>query len=534
MKRRALVVLWGVCVARIAAADRVAVQVVDSAGDGSYIEPGAAAGLAAGMKVHFGGQNVAIVDCTEKTCTIRAVLPIGTAGTADAQLADAGHTEKLPPPRQLSAFKDQWPAAVRPATHQKVDAVPLGETALRGTNHLAVYGNLFGNLDKDGSGGQAEARVVASFDRVVDAPLGADVDAALRLFGTGWDSGSNKPLFVRAAMLRWGDPADPSIAIGRLRYAATSVGMLDGGRVAYHAGHLELAAFGGIVPDAVNGVPSTSASRFGTEITYDVPSDWHPHVALAAHGSTWNGAIDERRLSLNASANHGSSWLTAWSELQLFDANNPWGAPTVDVTGAGATYEWRHRGNHLGFDVTFLRPERSLRLAAALPASWLCAQKTLPGMMTEPCLGGDYWAAATVSGGMVGDDYSVEAVGSLGTTQSLDTQNDLSAYVRGELGARAHRAVLAVSGGHESFAAWEAADVGFASSVSRFDVSLTYRPERLDYAAATSAYVLHSLVTDLHWSVAAAFDVAIEAMGTTGADRDVLELLTTLAWRPLP
>src|SRR4029077_10269355 len=106
---------------------------------------------------------------------------------------------------------------------------------------------------------------------------------------------------------------------------------------------------------------------------------------------------DERRLSLNATANHESTWLTSWAEVQLFDANNPWGAPSVDITGAGAGGEWRHRGNNLGLDVTFLRPERSLRVAAALPQSWLCATKTLPGMMKEPCLGSDFWLAATAS-----------------------------------------------------------------------------------------------------------------------------------------
>jgi hypothetical protein len=524
-----------VLVSHAAFADRIAVRVVDAAGDTSYIAPGTTAGLAAGMHVRIGGRDLTLVECTEKTCSVHAALPLGASGTADAQEQVAPRTEKLPAPKPLESFRDQWPATVRPATTQQVQAVPLGETAGRGDNHLAVYGHMFGNLDKDGSGGQIEAQVVGSFDRISDSAFGADVDASVRLFGTGWDTGSRAPLFVRAAMLRYGDPGDPSLAIGRLRYAATSVGMLDGGRAAYHVGHLELAAFGGIVPDAVSGAPSTAASRFGTEITYDAPTPWHPHVALTAHGSTWNGQIDERRLSLAASANHDSTWLTSWAEVQLFDANNPWGAPSVDVTGAGASGEWRHRGNHIGLDVTFLRPERSLRLASALPQSWLCATKTLPGTMAEPCLGSDFWAAATVSGGLVGDDYSLEAVGSLGTTQSLDAQGDVSGYVRGELGSRPHRAVLAVSGGHESFSAWEAADIGIATSPSpRFDLSLTYRPERLDYVAATNAYVLHSLVTDLHYSLSAAFDFALSAVATTGADRDVLALLTTLAWRPLP
>ena len=122
-----------------------------------------------------------------------------------------------------------------------------------------------GNLDKDGSGGQIEGQVVASFDRISDQPLAADVDAAVRLFGTGFDTGSRVPLFVRAAMLRCGDANDPSLAVGRLRYAATSVGMLDGGRAAFRTGHLELAAYGGLVPDPISGAPSSGASRFGAE-----------------------------------------------------------------------------------------------------------------------------------------------------------------------------------------------------------------------------------------------------------------------------
>lgn len=525
-------------VAHVASADRVTVRVVDGAGDTSYIEPGAASGLKKGMKAHFGGRDVTITECTDKTCAVHATLPIGTTGVADATPVAAGGApagEKLPAPKPLGEFKDQWPEAVRPATQQKVEAVPLGETASRGDNHLTIYGHMFGNLDKDGSGGQIEARLVGTFDRISESALGADVDAAIRLFGTGSDSGAKIPFFVRAAMLRFGDPNDPSIALGRLRYAATAVGMLDGGRAAFHVGHLELAAYGGIVPDPVSGAPDTGASRFGAEAIYDSPTGWHPHLAVNAHGSTWNGAIDEKILSVAGAAQKDSVYLNGWSDIQMFDAGNPWGAPSVDVTGAGASGEWRHRGSHVGLDFTFLRPERSMRLAAALPQSWLCATKALPGKMPETCLGSDYWLAATFSGGLAGSGYTVDAVGSIGTTQSLDTQNDVSGYVRTELGPREHRAILAISGGHSSFAAWEAADLGVAISPSRqTDLAVTYRPERLDYAAQTDAFVLHSLVVDLHYNVSAAFDFALSALGTTGADRDVLALLTTFAWRPLP
>ncbi|MBV8756040.1 MAG: hypothetical protein JO257_02120 [Deltaproteobacteria bacterium] len=536
MKKLPLLLLL---VAHAAFADRITVRVIDSAGDTSYIDGGTVSGLRAGMHVRFGARDVTIAECTEKTCAVHASLPVGTTGVADAsaQATQPGAPpgEKLPAPKPLDAFKEQWPEAVRPATQQQVQEVPLGETATRGSNHLAVYGHMFGNLDKDGSGGQIEARIVGSFDRITDSALGADVDAAIRLFGTGFDSGSRVPFFVRAAALRWGDAADPSIALGRLRYAATSVGMLDGGRAAFRTGHLELAAYGGLVPDPISGVPGTSASRFGAEAIYDAPTGWHPHLAVNAHGSTWGGQVDERILSIAAAAQKDALFLNAWGDVQMFDANNPWGAPAIDVTGAGASGEWRHRGSHVGLDFTFLRPERTLRLAAALPQSWLCATKALPGVMPETCLGADYWLASTVSGGIAGDGYAVDAVGSIGQTQSLTLQTDFSGYVHGELGPRAHRAVLAVSGGHSAFSAWEAADLGLAMSPSRrVDLAVTYRPERLDYAAQSEAFVIHSLVLDLHYSVSAAFDFALDALGTTGQDRDVLALLTTLAWRPLP
>ncbi|HSN26476.1 MAG TPA: hypothetical protein VLT45_09325 [Kofleriaceae bacterium] len=299
-----------VLVAHAASAERVTVRVVDAAGETAYIEPGSTSGLHAGMRVRIGGRDVTISECTEKSCSVqtgRNPLPIGATGSVDATGGGGaqGGTpagEKLPAPKPLSEFKDQWPEAVRPATQQHPDAVPLGETAGRGDNHLAIYGHMFGNLDKDGSGGQIEARVVGSFDRITDGALGADVDAAIRLFGSGFDSGSRVPFFVRAATLRWGDADDPAIAIGRLRYAATSVGMLDGGRAAFHTGNFELAAYGGIVPDPTSAAPDTGASRFGAEAIYDSPTGWHPHVAVNAHGSTWNGAIVERIPSLAAAA----------------------------------------------------------------------------------------------------------------------------------------------------------------------------------------------------------------------------------------
>src|SRR6185436_19322688 len=52
--------------------------------------------------------------------------------------------EKLPPPRPLSAFADQWPAAEKPSVHQKPAHVPLGGT-------LAASRSLDASLSASGS-----------------------------------------------------------------------------------------------------------------------------------------------------------------------------------------------------------------------------------------------------------------------------------------------------------------------------------------------------------------------------------------------
>jgi hypothetical protein len=537
MKRAAL--LACVLASRVAAADRITVKVVEVAGDTAYLQPGRAAGLAPGTRVHIGGRDLVVVEATEKNAAVavdRAGVTVGQTGTADVTAGHGDRTGRMPAPKPLEAFKEQWPAAELPAEHQEVASVPLGEHTLTGTTHLALYGNLFGNLDAAGSGGQAELRGVSTFNPMQGSAMAADVDTSLRAYDVGWNAEERTPLFVRAAQLRWGDPGDPALALGRLRYAASSLGMLDGARAAVHTGDFEFAAFGGLLPDPLSAHPTTAASLFGAEMIWnDASAEWQPRIAVTAHGSTWDGQLDERVLQVSATAHHGATLLDAWADVQNFDTTNPWNAPTIDLTGAGATAEWRDHGDHVGLDFTFLRPEQSLRLMAELPPDWLCARAPLPGNVPESCSGEDYWLAATASAGIRRWWGSIDAVGSLGYTQSVTIGYDASGYVRAELGSRELRAVIAPAFGHDSFGAWVASDFGIATSLStHLDADLAYRPERLDYVAATGAYFMQSLVTDLRWAVNATTDFALSAVGTIGGDGNVLALLTTIVWRPLP
>src|SRR6185503_19016393 len=373
------------------------------------------------------------------------------------------------------------------------------------------------------------------FDVMPGRPLVADLDASARWFGDGFDRRTRTPLFVRAAQLRYGAPGSARVAAGRLPLAATWLGMLDGVRASARLGSIELAGFGGLVPDPLSGKPDTAAARFGAELAYDAPAaPWQPRVSLTAHGSTWDGDLDERRLSLAGSAGSGALWLDGWAEAQQFAADNPWAARTVELTGAGATAEWRRRGAHAGVDLTFLRPERSLRLAAALPPEWLCTLAPAPGA-ADACAPGDWWASATTSLGWRTPRWAIDAVATLGNTHRLSRGLERSGFVRGELARDPFRLFAGFGGGDASFASWTAGELGAAYAPRHdLDLAVAYRPELLDYAASTQRQALHALLADARLALATAIDLAVSATATFGADRDALTFLATVVWRPQP
>jgi hypothetical protein len=157
----------------------------------------------------------------------------------------------------------------------------------------------------------------------------------------------------------------------------------------------------------------------------------------------------------------------------------------------------------------------------------------LPGYVAEPCVAETFWAALTASAGVRRSWGTIDAVGSVGETQSVTIGYDASGYVRAELGSRELRAVIAPAFGHDTFGAWVASDFGVAASLGgKIEGDLLYRPEQLDYVAATGGYFLNSLITDVRWAASATTDFALSAVGTIGNDGNVLDLLMTIVWRP--
>jgi hypothetical protein len=549
------IVVLAIASARDATADRVQVRVIEVAGGLAYIEPGADAGLRPGNVVALGGEQLAIVEVTARTAVVRigtARIGVGDRGTTDAVAAGAAVAERRPSPRPPSTWTGQWPDAVLPATQQAPAEVQLGSGRPPGRLHARVVGTAMftpsarkhdDGGDEDGGGlavggdGEAQARLVVSYDLLERGPLAADLDVTGRVFTRGYDRGARTPVWVRAAQLRYGPARDPLLAVGRLPWAATGVGVLDGARAAAHLGNLELAAFGGLVPDPLDGLPDPSATRFGAEAIYDDPAgSWQPRLTLTGYGSTWEGTLDERRAAATAAISRGGLDVDGWAELQQFPSGNPWGAHSLELTGAGVGVAYRRRGVHLGAEAALLRPERSLRLAAFLPPSALCTREPGTGDPGD-CAGNELWAWGTATAGVSTARWSVDAGASVGTTHGPERFVDASVFGRLELrGLPRHGRVFGGGWfGRTTFVDVAGGELGVAGEVAReLEVSLAYRPEVLAYQARTSIWTIHTGIVEARWSLGTELDVGAAAIGTTGPDRGVLTLLATVAWRPLP
>lgn len=536
-------------VSDVAHADKIEVKVTEIAGGLAYVTPGADAGLRPGQTVAFAAGELAIVEVTATTAVVRigtTAIGVGDRGSVTGVAQAGAQVSRMPPPRPPSTWTAQWPAPVLPSTQQSPVAVPLGQGRPPGRLHARVLATgMFtprssssGERRSIGGDGDARARLIVSYDLWQGRPLAADLDVTGRLYSRGFDTAAGRtPIAVRTAQLRYGPAPDPTVALGRLPWAATGVGMLDGVRAAAHLGAFELAGFGGMIPDALDGKPSTDAARFGAEAIYDDPRGaWQPRVALTAYGSTWNGTLDERRLAAEAEVSHGGVDLDGWVEAQQFPGDNPWGAHSVELTGAGLGGEYRRRGIHAGADVAMLRPERSLRLAAQLPASWLC---TRPLGTSDPgaCVGDELWAWATASAGFSTRRFAIDAGGSVGTTHGTERFVDASAFGRLELRGLPRRGRIFGGGwfGRTTFVDFAGGELGAGGAITTgLDVTASYRPEVLAYEARTSTWLTHTGTLEVRWSNRVDLDVGAAAIATTGPDRSTLTLLATLAWRPLP
>jgi len=399
----------------------LAVEVIELSGGEAYLSSGNARGLRVGTTVRFGRKQRRVLRANRLYAVVSAAgLRLGSRGTA--LIAPASPSDKrLPEPRALSAFAGQWPVTASPAALQHPKRVRISTlTAARSKNDASLSTSAVGFVplrDGDPAAGRADlrARIRVSSDSRVPVEFRGDV-AVQTWFGryaTGIATGDARPMLqARELALSLGAADDYRAHLGRLRYAAANLGPLDGARLeAARLGPVRLAGFGGLLPDPISGGIDSNTGRFGLELDVRSERDGSlPELTLVAHGSVFRGRMDERRLFASTQLWPGDHRLQAYAEAALFDRDNPWGRPSVDLSAAGADMDLRFGAVRLNARVDMRKPERSYWLAHSLPASWLCSTASVQAVTA--CAQSDdtrYLAQALV--GWTGQDLAAQLDG---------------------------------------------------------------------------------------------------------------------------
>jgi hypothetical protein len=526
---------------------RITTKVVDVAGGRAYVEPGQSAGLRTGDTVVFAGKSYTVIGVSPSHAVLElGKLPLKIGATGLATIDPDRAPEKIVPiskPAQLAAFRGIWPKAELPAASQHPKNIPLGPVVRTERSSVAFTLSGYGVVptgDRGESFVHGELRGALHYEPIADMPLAFDVDLGVQSYLGGnfsaRDGDSSRPLLrVRALQAAYGNEGAFLAALGRLRYASSTLGMLDGVRVgAPIVGGLSINTFGGFVPDPLSTNPATRASRFGGELVYeDDEAEWRPRAVIGGHASRFEGAMDERRLDFLFDLNPRFGRMGVFAEASLYDKNNPWGANTTELSAAGADASFRIGALELGGRASMQRPERSRYLASLLPAEWLCI--TNPTNVTpEPCLGNDatYWGS--FEAGLNFPKVVATAGANASRTENTGAEQtgaytnlrllELVGRMRLDAGAMTSQGTLL-----NTVAFTLSPGLPFMDGAA--DVALRYRPAVIRYRASTEAFVEHSIGGALWVSPSRSVDVSLDADYVTGRDLDALIAQLAMVWR---
>jgi hypothetical protein len=531
----------------------IPVTVVETAGTRAYVQPGATAGVHRKAIVTILGKEYPVVDSSDSF----AVVEIGDEPLHEQEKGWATVVEQeeqkpveLPKPRPLATWKHTWGPEEVPADSQTPRFVPLGD-AERNRRFDARFTVAAGGLiplgGQVGSGlGEAELDVRLHAEPFA-APVALDLDASLQ----GWASAdlatrvgaSTRPLLYVRELLASYTLGTFYGGFGRMRYAASTLGTLDGVRVASGIGDgFTLGAFGGLLPNPLSGAASIDAQRFGVEARYSRPDvNLRPEAALVVHGSTFGGSLDERRLSGLVSLYPGPSRVGGYFEVSNFDPNNAWGASTVELTAAGVDQSVRIGNFEFGARLDVRQPERSRWLATFLPASWFCTTVPAPASnpsAREPCNGSvDTRAFGEIDGGVAIDNVSV-VVGGL-TVDDL-TQGAEANMVGGYATARIVRIASALrfemSGNYSRSTYIDmsggTAGPGITLLDDALDVSAYYRLTVLRYSSDHAWLLQDGVGGTVVLLPSSELLFTLQGEAITGADANALTIFGTATWRP--
>ena len=536
----------------------IEVTVLEIAAGRAYLQPGVKGSVRKTATVLIKGKEYTVVEATDSY----AVIKVTDDSVREKDKGRASIVEDVeenkpppPPPRPLATWASAWTPEAPPADAEQPRFVPLGGEMTVDRRYDLRVGFTGGGYVPLGSQGASlgfvtlDARLHAA---PFSVPAALDFDGSFRLWSAA-DLGSRvggltrSTVMVRELLLSYGRAGSWYAGLGRMRYAATTLGALDGLRVEAPLGKgVSVGAFGGLVPNPLGGEFSVDAQRFGVEARFSRPdAKLRPEAALVAHGSTFGGngtavGLDERRLSAMFGLYPGHSRLGGHVEVSNFDKNNPWKAAPFEVTGAGLDQSVRIGPLDLGARFDLIAPERSRWLSSFLPLSWFC--RTIPGAtpQTDTCDGRTSMrATGAVNAGLTIKDFSV----TLGGTAMGDVAHASSdPRVLGVFGAArlvrvAKLLRFDVTGNYSDASSVRMGSGGGGVGVTllddALDISVYYRRAELLFTASNSGYVHHDAVGGMivvtpHPTMM----FTVQAEGSGGSDANALYVFGTALWRP--
>jgi hypothetical protein len=522
-------------------------EVVEVAGDRAYLSPGVDRQFGIDERVTIGRHAYRVLAHNTKNIVIaldgRRVTK-GQRGMVQVRLRENTSFAARPAPVKLAKFARIWREPARPADSQSPKFVPLGAPGDERRNRAMFSLDHSRIMPLSGS---TVAIDRARLRGILHAELGSsrfvfDADAFAELWRAddlqARRGSAARPLInVRQLELSYrGDVLQAGL--GRLRYASSTLGMLDGARASASLSESwSLGAFGGTLADPLDGRPATDVVRFGGELLWQGQALAAPtRASLTLQGSRFLGATDERRVTALVEAYPKFGRLGAHAEANFFDEQNPWNAPVAELTAIGADASIKIASMRFGAALDMRRPERSLWLAAALPQGYFCVARSAAGTEgIEPCIGGDQRVAAQFTAAYEGELWSLDSGATTVATRlaaAEQTTAFLSYRQRGLWGAGRFDAGASISSGSLIESAALNLGVGASLLQDSADLSVYYRPNVLRYRADARELLEHGAGTRLWWAARSDLDLSLSADVLTGPDVDVLFLQTTLAWRP--
>ena len=534
-------------------ATSVEVTVIEIAAGKAYVQPGEKAGVHKNAPITINGKEHRVIEVTDSYAVID--LQEGPVKEKDkgrcAFIEAEPEAKQLPPPKPLSTWEHGWTAEAPPADQQQPKFVPIGEVSRNrkwdamlaftagGTAPFAgQHGASIGYIQLDARLHAEPFSVPAAFDFDGSLRFWAASDLSTRVGGT-----TRSYVWIRELLASYGNAQTGWYAgLGRMKYAASTLGTLDGIRLqAPLGGGVTLAAFGGFLPNPLGSEIAVDAQRFGVEARWYRPDlGVRPEAALVIHGSMFQGKPDERRVSAMFGVYPGRARIGGHIEVSNFDSNNPWNAAPVEITAAGLDDSVRIGPFELGSRIDFIEPERSRWLASYLPTTWFCRPVASPGTPTnaEPCDGANDMRAQ----GQLTMSYTKGMIAAtIGGTAMADVSHGteprvLGGYVSARLVRIAKVLRLEASANYSNATYLDmfggTAGLGVTVFHDALDVSAYYRRSELAYASNDTFLEQNGFGGAIVLFPTATVMATVQGEAITGNDFNGVYVFGTIAWRP--